>query len=61
MSEIHVSPVDGENVLIVNGFRIEIAILDPEDDPVLVYHVVRKDVHISIFSSLQQAVEWCRD
>lgn len=61
MSEIHVSPIDGENVLLVNGFRIVIDILDPHDDPVLVYHVVRKDVHISMFSSLQQAVKWCRD
>ena len=61
MSEIHVSPIDGDNAVLVNGFRIEITILDPEDDPVLVYRVWRKGFHIRTDTSLQEAVEWCRD
>ena len=61
MSEIRVSPIDGDNVLIVNGFRIVIAILNAKDNPALAYHVERKGTHITTFEFLQQAAEWCSD
>lgn len=60
-SEIHVSPIDGDNVLLVNGFKIEIVILSPDLDPVIVYRIFRKGVHIGTYTSLQEAVEWCKD
>ena len=59
-AEIHVSPIDGENVLLVNGFRIEIVILSPDLDPVIVYRVFRKGTHLDTYTSLQNAIEWCQ-
>lgn len=60
-SEIHVSPINGDNVLLVNGFRIEIVILDDNDqDPVIVYRVFRKGMYLNTYTSLQDAVEWCK-
>lgn len=62
MSEIYVSPINGDNALRVNGFRIEIAIRSHlEDKAVLVYRVWRKGSHIETYKSLQEAVEWCSD
>ena len=60
-SELRVSPIDGENVLLLNGFRIEMAILDDHDqDPVIVYRVLRKGMYLDTYTSLQDAVEWCK-
>ena len=62
MNEIHVSLIDGDNALRVNGFRIEIAIRNhPEGKAVLVYRVWRKGSHIETYKTLQEAVEWCSD
>lgn len=64
MSEIRVSPIDGDNALRVNGFRIEITIRNhPEYSAVLVlvYRVWRKGTHIETYKTLQEAVEWCSE
>ena len=57
MSEIHVSPINGADVLLVNGFKIEFVIYQD----VIIYNVYRKGVVVSKFGTLQAAVEWCRD
>ena len=61
MSEIHVSPIDGDNALLVNGFVITIEIINYNDGSVIVYRVWRKDIHIRTYTTIQEAVEWCRD
>ena len=63
MSEIHVSPIDGENVLFVNGFKIAIEPVKNLSDGVstLAYIVSRKGKYICMYQSLQRAVEWCSD
>ena len=63
MSEIHVSPVDGSNVLLVNGFRIAIEPVKKLSDGVstLAYIVSRKGHYIYTYKSLQKAVAWCSD
>lgn len=62
-SEIYVSPINGENVLLVNGFRIAIEPVKNLSDGVstLAYIVSRKGKYIYTYQSLQQAVEWCSD
>lgn len=60
-AELRVSLINGENVLLLNGFRIEMAILDDHDqDPVIVYRVLRKGMYLDTYTSLQDAVEWCK-
>ena len=62
MSEIHVSPIDGLNVLLVNGFRITIEPVGmPDNTQRLEFVVSRKGKYIYTYLSLQQAVEWCSD
>ena len=56
-SEIHVSPIFGEDALIINGFKIEFVIC--QDD--IIYHVHRKGIVVTSFCTLQGAVEWCKD
>ena len=59
--ELRASLINGENVLLLNGFRIEIVILDDHDqDPVIVYRVLRKGMYLDTYTSLQDAVEWCK-
>lgn len=62
MSAIHVSPIDGDNALLVNGFRITFAIVKKYDGGnAIVYLVWRKGSHLETYKSLQEAVEWCSD
>ena len=63
MSAIYVSPIDGVNALLVNGFRIAIEPVKKLSDGVstLSYVVSRKGKYICTYQSLQQAVEWCSD
>ena len=65
MSEIYVSPIDGVNVLLVNGFRITIEPVKKKNlsagVSTLAYIVSRKGKYIGTYQSLQQAVEWCSD
>lgn len=58
---LHVSPISGDNALLLNGFRIVIVATDEiVNTPILVYRVYRKGLHIETYSSLQEAVEWCK-
>lgn len=62
MSAIHVSPIDGENALLVNGFRITFAIVKKYDGVnSIVYLVWRKGSHLDTYKTLHDAVEWCSD
>ena len=61
MSEINVSPIDGDNALLVNGFRIELAAVTLVRGAELTYFVYRKGLHINTYTNLQEAVEWCSD
>ncbi len=56
-SEIHVSPIFGEDVVLINGFKIEFVIC--QDD--INYNVHRKGIVVTSFCTLQDAVEWCKD
>lgn len=57
MSELRVSPIFGEDALIINGFKIEFVICEDA----IIYNVLRKGIVVSNFATLQGAVEWCKD
>lgn len=51
-----VSPINGEDVLLCNGFEIAITYCDE-----MCYTVRRKGQELLTFYSLQEAVAWCED
>ena len=56
-SEIHVSPIFGEDAVLINGFKIKFVL----HQEAIIYNVYRKGVVINNFATLQGAVEWCKD
>lgn len=54
-NKLSVSPVDGVNELLINGFTIHIGIVE------VCYSVYCKGVLVYSPDSLQEAVKWCED
>lgn len=55
---LKVSCLNGNDVLLLNGFQIHIKANGHND---LVYEVYRKDILVYTPISLQYAVEWCEE
>lgn len=53
---LSVSPINGEDVLLCNGFEIVITYCEG-----MRYSVYRKDNKLLMFYTLQEAVAWCED
>jgi hypothetical protein len=56
-NKISISPLQGENVLLINGFKI---LIGASDDDV-VFSVYRKGILVHSPDTLQQAIHWCED
>lgn len=58
-NKLTVSPVDGANELLINGFKISIEL--HWESETIVYNVYRKGNLVYAPTSLQEAVKWCED
>lgn len=56
-NKLTVSPIEGNNILLINGFEIVINACGAD----VVYSVYRKADLVYSPNSLQEAVKWCED
>lgn len=58
-NKLTVSPIEGADELLINGFKISIGL--HWDSETIVYTVYRKGALVYTPNSLQEAVKWCED